>query len=136
MASTIRLNFEIAVRDYVRELLKRFDWDAVYGYWVADDCTGVYACGDYFINLADVIYIVDNNVKFEEFDEWYSYCLWAHENGQTTPNLSSWVKGCPRASKSQMERIDNVKQALADLYSELKENERKEQEWTTMLATK
>lgn len=118
----IRKNFERAVSDYVAALLEKFGWDAYYGSWVADDCTGVYCYADeYFFNLGDIVYIVDNNVSLETYEEWCEYCAWAQEFRQTSPNLRSWVSGCPRASKQEMESLRKLKQGFEDTIKEYKE---------------
>lgn len=96
----MRHNFDKAVADYVAALLEMYEWDAYYGYWIGDDNTGIYAYGDnHFISLADIIYIVENDVPLVVFEGWEDYCLWAHEVNKPIPNLDSWVRGCPRASK-------------------------------------
>lgn len=104
-----RSNFDKAVGEYVAALLKMYDWDARYGYWISDDTTGIYAYeDDHFIALSDLIYIVDNDVPLATLEEWKEYCLWAHEYNQTIPNLPSWVKGAPRASKSEMDALSKL----------------------------
>lgn len=117
----LRDNFEKAVADYVAAFLNMYELDARYGYWVSDDMTGVYAYGDnHFLSLSNLIYIVDNNVPESTLEEWEEYCLWAHEFGQTIPNLDSWVKGCPRASKEQMEHLIKLKQDFDDAVQDCK----------------
>lgn len=118
----LRGNFEKAVSEYLAAFLEMYEWDAHYGYWVADDCTGIYAYGDdYFINVSDIIYIVDNQVKKEDFDEWYKYCVFATEFGQTIPNLSSWLKGCPRLSKREIRHLCELKSNFENAMRECKE---------------
>ena len=118
---TLREAFDKAVASYVAALLKMYDWEARYGYWVADDTTGIYAYGDYhFLSLADIIYIVDNKVPESVLEEWDEYGLWAHEFNQTIPNLASWVKGCPRASKAEMAALRKAKQDLEDAAQQIK----------------
>ena len=110
---TLRAKFDKVVNEYVATLLKMYDWDSFYGYWIGDDTTGIYAYGDsHFINLSDLIYIVDNKVPEIVLSEWEEYCLWAHEFNQTMPNLDSWVKGCPRASKEEMAHLESLKMDL------------------------
>ena len=90
----LRKNFDAAVLAYLKELHKKFDWAECYGYWIGGDCTGVYCYGDYtYMDLSDIIYIVDNNVNIDEFEEWQGYCEFAEEFNQTVPNLPSWHKG-------------------------------------------
>ncbi len=118
----LRNNFDKAVDEYVAALLKMYEWDGRYGYWIADDNTGVYAYGDYhFIALADIIYIVDNSVPLDTFEEWDEYCLWAHKFSQTIPNLPSWVKGCPRLSKDERMHLEKLKDDLKEAIESYKD---------------
>lgn len=118
----MRQNFETAVADYVAALLEQFDWVATYGYWVADDCTGIYCYGDeYFINLSDIVYIVDHGVTFETFATWYEYSNNAHEFGLTHINLQSWCMGCPHASEEEIEHLRKLKQDFFDAVKECKD---------------
>ena len=119
----LRTAFDKAVANYVAALLEMYEWDAYYGYWVGDDNTGIYAYGDnHFINLANVVYIVDNDVPLDVLEEWEDYCLWAHEFNQSIPNLDSWVKGCPRVSKEEMEALSKEKQELEEMAIKLRNN--------------
>ena len=118
----LRTAFDKAVTNYVAALLEMYEWDAYYGYWVGDDTTGIYAYGDcHFLTLSNIIYIVDNDVPLDVFEEWDDYCLWAHEFNQRIPNLDSWVKGCPRESKEEMEALRTAKQDFENQIQELKD---------------
>lgn len=111
--SDLRKRFNKVVADYVATLLDMFDWEDTYDFWVGDDCSNLYIHADYYtLSLQDIIYIVDNNVSFDVFSDWYAYREWAYEFDVSAPNLSSWVKGCPHASKEGMERIINIKREL------------------------
>ncbi len=113
--SAHRSAFDKAVQGYVKALLELYDWDAFYGYWVGGDTTDVYAYGDaYFISLPDLIYIVDNDVPLAVYEEWEEYCLWASEFGLTTPNFPSWVRGCPRVSEEERDRLTQMKAQLEE----------------------
>lgn len=115
MNKKLRQNFEKAVGDYTKALLKMWELDAHYGYWIGDDMTGVYAYGDdIFINLSDLIYIVDNKVELKDVEEWQEYCVFAHEFNQTIPNLPSWVKGCPRLNEAEKQRLIDAKRDFED----------------------
>jgi hypothetical protein len=118
----LRSNFDKAVEAYIDELHKQFDWSACYGYWVADDTTGIYVYADeHYLNLSDIVYIVDNKVTIDEFEEWEHYCMWAHEFNQTEPNLKSWHNGCPRAPKDEIEHLNALKKRFEDEVNKLKE---------------
>lgn len=115
-------DFNKAVDAYLEAFLKMYEWDSFYGGWVAEDRTGVYTyADDVYVSLSDIIYIVDNDVPKEEFNKWYSYCLWAHDFNMTIPTLPAWVKGAPRASESEMERLEKMRQEFNDACNEVKE---------------
>lgn len=121
--TNLRNNLDRAVGDYTAALLKQFGWCEDYGYWVAGDSTGVYAYGDeYFISLADMVYIVDNNVEKSEFIEWHDYCVLAADFGLAIPNLSSWVKGVPRLSNGQIKALRDKRDELNSLIESYKNN--------------
>lgn len=118
----LRQNFEKAVDDYLTAFLKQMDWDRFYGYWIADDCSGIYAYGDqHFISLADIIYSVDNNVTNEELVECEEYNVWATNNWQSTISLASWHKGYRGVPKEGREKIDKLRMELNELIKETKE---------------
>lgn len=106
----LRQKFNAVANEYLDAFLKMFDIDESYGYWVAGEVGGQYAYGDdLFVDFSDMMYVVDNNVPKSTFDEWLGYCVFALEFGQTTPNLKSWVKGCPRLSKREIERLQKLR---------------------------
>jgi len=111
----LKKEYENAANKYVDALLSMYEMDSFYGYWIADDVGGVYAYGDtFFFNFDDIRYLVDNEIPLDVFDEWQDYCIEAFELGISQPNLQAWVKGCPRASKEEIERIRSIKRQLAE----------------------
>lgn len=118
----LRNNFNKAVKAYLDELHKMFGWAETYGYWVADDTTGIYCYADtHYLNLSDIVYIVENKVTIDGFEEWGKYVEWAHEMGQTEPNLKSWHNGCPRASKDEIKHLNALKKRFEDEVERYKE---------------
>ena len=69
-----------------------------------------YGDGMISINMDDIIYCVKNDVTEDEFMEWSDYCTWASEFKQPTPNLKSWMRGCPRCSKEEMEHLSEMRE--------------------------
>lgn len=111
----LKKNFEDAANGYVEALLAMYEFDAFYGYWIANKVGEVYAYGDrHFFNFDDIRYLVDNNVSLDVFEEWEEYCLDSFELNLSTPNLQSWVKGCPRASKEEIQRLKNIKKQFEE----------------------
>ena len=104
----LQQNLKKAVDGYLTAFLKQMEWDAFYGYWVADDCMGIYAYGDeHFIPFGDIVYAVNNNVTKKELIENEEYNVWADNNGQHTINLESWHMGYHGVSKEERERLTN-----------------------------
>lgn len=118
----LRENFEKAVKGYTDALLSLWDLDERYIYWVSDAVGGILAVNDdYFINLDDIIFCVENDVSFEEVIRWQDYCVEASSLGFTVPNLSSWVRGCPRVPDETFEKLRQAKQTVSDIINEEKE---------------
>lgn len=118
----LRQDYEKAVNGYLNELLRMWELDAYYGYWIGDDVGGVYDYGDgsFDINLRDIIYCVENDVTREQYDEWQEYICDASEFNFPLPNLRSWMHGCPRTSPEAFEKLRKLKQNLNDAVEEEK----------------
>jgi hypothetical protein len=111
----LKKEYENAANKYIDALFSMYEMDSFYGYWIAGVVGGVYAYGDtYFFNFDDVRYLVDNEIPLDVFEEWSDYCIEAFELGISQPNLQSWVKGCPRASKEEIQRLKNIKKQFEE----------------------
>ncbi len=40
-------------------------------YWIGGDYTGVCGIGDYYVDLRDIVFVVDNQIKADDFFDWY-----------------------------------------------------------------
>lgn len=117
----LRQAYEQACNGYLVELMRMWEWDAHYGYWIGDEVGGVYAYGDWiFIDMANIIFCVENDVEEKEYTEWQEYCIFAQEYKQDTPNFPSWHKGCPRLTKEQQDKLVALKKSLNDCIKEYK----------------
>lgn len=127
MAGNARLrllkeDWEKAVNGYLLELFNFWGLDSRNGYWIDQEHT-LFAYGDGItLNIEDIIFCVENSVSYEEFYEWFDYCVWASEFNQDIPNLKSWRMGCPRVSKEGQEKLTKAKRDLNDLIEETKNN--------------
>ena len=99
---------------YLAELLRLWELDAYYGYWVGDEVGGIYdyADGTIDINMHDIIYCVEHDVTRKQYDEWSAYISAAAEFGFATPNLQSWMRGCPRTPQEVFNNLYRMKQEL------------------------
>ena len=119
----LKEKFEESAKQYLVALLQAWELDNYYGFWVSDEIGGVYCYGDnIFIGYDDMRYVVDNDIKKEEFQEWSDYCTWCIDMDLKHPNLDAWHMGCPRLSKDKMKHIDNLKQRFEDAVNDAKES--------------
>ena len=111
--------FVSSVNAYLEELLRMFEWDAYYGYWVSDDVGGIYMYGDNdSLSFDEIRYIVDNNISLHTIEEWKDYCLSVAVFDIPTPSLEAWCYGCPHISKEKIKELEKLKSDL-DKLSEL-----------------
>lgn len=111
-----------AVRGYQAALLNMWELDSHYGYWIGGEEGSVYDYGDgmFTIGIDDMIYCVDCDVTREQYIEWQEYICDATEFGFDTPNLRSWIRGCPRTSKETFDTLRMLKQNFQDAVEEEK----------------
>ena len=114
MKQSLKEQWEKACNGYLVELLRMWELDAHYGYWIGDEVGGVYDYGDgmFTINMDDIIYCVENDVTRKTFDEWSEYICDAAEFHFDMPNLRSWCNGCPRTPQEVFERLRGLKADL------------------------
>jgi hypothetical protein len=113
---------------YLLALLNMWELDAYYGSWISDETGSVYDYGDgmFTINMDDIIYCVDCDVTREQYIEWQEYICDAAEFGFDTPNLRSFVRGCPRTSAETFQHLREIKAMLDDAVKEEKKRVNKE----------
>lgn len=65
--------------------------------WLGD----VFEINDYYFNVSDVYYCIQNEVDRGTLFDWYDYNLqWGKYNHTIT--LRAWVRGCPRRSAEEL----------------------------------
>ena len=119
----LRKDYEQACNGFLVELLRMWELDAHYGYWIGDDVGGVYDYGDgmFTINMDDIIYCVEHDVTEKQYMEWQEYICDADEFGFDTPNLKSWIMGCPRTSQEVFKKLRKMKAELNEAIKAEKE---------------
>lgn len=121
----LKKDYEAACNGYLAELLRRWELDAHYGYWISDQPGTIYHYGDtHNLTMEDIVYIVENDIEEDEVLAWEDYCLDAYEFKFATPNLRAWHMGCPRTSQETFEKLRKLKQALNDAINDEKNNNR------------
>ena len=120
-----RLNeqWKQACEGYLAELLRMWELDAYYGYWIGDEVGGVYdyADGAICIGMDDMKYCVEHDVTRKQFDEWSNYICEATEFDLPTPNLRSWMAGCPRTPHEAFVRLRQLRDDLNEAIEKEKE---------------
>ena len=119
----LREQWEKACNGYLVELLRMWELDAYYGYWIGDEIGGVYDYGGgmFTIGMYDIIYCVEHDIGREQYIEWQEYCCDASEFGFDMPNLKSWIMGCPRTSQEVFKKLREMKKILDDAIKAEKE---------------
>ena len=119
----LREQWEKACNGYLMELLRMWELDAYYGYWIGEEIGGVYDYGGgmFTIGMNDIIYCVENDIGREQYIEWQEYCCDAAEFGFDTPNLKSWMMGCPRTPPEVFEKLRKMKAELNEAIKAEKE---------------
>ena len=114
--------WELACNGYLCELLNMWKLDSYYGYWIGDEIGSVYDYGGSFtIGMDDIIYCVEHDVTEKQYMEWQDYLCDAAEFGFDTPNLKSWMMGCPRTTQEVFEKLRKMKAELNEAIKAEKE---------------
>ena len=119
----LKEQYEKACNGYLVELLRMWELDAYYGYWIGQEIGGVYDYGGgmFTIGMNDIIYCVEHDIDREQYIEWAEYCCDAAEFGFDMPNLKSWMMGCPRTSQEVFKKLREMKKILDDAIKAEKE---------------
>ena len=127
----LKEQYKKACNGYLCELLRMWELDARYGYWVGDEHGTMYCYGEtHNLSMEEIIYIVENDIEEDEVLAWEDYCLEAHEFGFDIPNLRSWHRGCPRTSKETFDTLRILKNNFTAAVEEEKERVTKDYEET------
>ena len=118
----LREDYEKACNGYLVTLLNMWELDASYGFWVSDEVGGTYSYGDtgLYLNMDDMIYVVENNISEQSYREWLDYCVWAEEFNQTVPNLRAWHHGFPRVDEATQKKLSEMRYELDRLIEKTK----------------
>lgn len=112
--SILKENYVKACNDYLKAFCEKhgFDYEDAKGSWVAGIVGGTCMCGDFFVNMEDMVLDVESGTDENEYFKWYDYFCESSELGVFSPNYSSWLKGYPRLSEQQRSSIRAAKNRL------------------------
>lgn len=101
-----------------------YDIDQIQDLYVGQELGGTFEINDHFFHFSDAYYCLKHQVKSDVLFEWYDYNIMWHPYKHYI-NINSWVKGCPRRSDEEYNRIleaqrrvDEAKEELEKLINE------------------
>lgn len=111
-------NYETACNDYIKELCKRYDWCYEDGWWVCNEIGGTFCTSDieYSLSMNDIKLLVDENVDFKIFGEWWDYnlvmsyaiMLYPNNDKYHMINLHTWLNNYPDNKKISQEELNKI----------------------------
>ena len=115
----LKKNYEDACDAYVKAMLESFEISRKDCWWVANEVGGVFAVGDMlFLDIQDIVYIVDNNISYEDCLAWQDYNLRANEFNFNTLNIKAWHMGAPRVPQETFDKLRKMQDELENLCEE------------------
>lgn len=118
---TLLKNYECACNNIIMELLKEWELDSGYGYWIGGVVGGLYDYDGYItIDMVDAVYCIKNNISRDTYNEYVDYNVRCMQNNLTTMNLNSYIKGAPRVTEDTFNKIEELKKGIQDIIEEEK----------------
>lgn len=116
---TLLKNYECACNNIIMELLKEWELDSGYGYWIGGIVGGLYDYDGYItIDMVDAVYCIKNNISRDTYNEYVDYNVRCMQNNLTTMNLNSYIKGAPRVAEETFNKIDELKKEIKAITEE------------------
>lgn len=115
----LKQNYENACNAYLKAFCEKYEFDYDPDMWVANEVGGIVCIADYYFDLHDIAYCIDNDVSYTALISWYDYSLDAGTYGFDSINLKSWVSGCPRKSESELIEIRYMAKRIEKMKIEL-----------------
>ena len=118
----IRGRYENAVHEYCHAFRRKHGYHYDPDGWVGEDVGGVLEVCDRYINMDDIRYDIDNDIKVGVLEEWYDYSTEiAFFEGGRNVNYPSWCRGYRPYSAEQLERISEAQTAVNVAKNHLRE---------------
>ena len=70
----LKTQLKKVITEYTKEfytIITDEPYDKDNAYWIGGDMTGVCGIGDYYVGLSDMVRVVDNQIKADDFFDWY-----------------------------------------------------------------
>jgi len=102
------IQYQNACNNILKLFCEKHDYEFDEYSWTAGDVGTIALCGDVYVDLQDMIVDLHKMADKDEFLRWYDYSYAAHLAGVTPPNYRSWLSGCPRLSKEELDKVLNL----------------------------
>ena len=110
----LKLDLQRACNAYVSALCRMWGMDVSEGYWIGGEVGGLWDNGGIVtINLCDIVFCVENDIAFKEFQEWEEYNVACLHFKFNTMNLKSWHRGAPRVPQDTFDRLYGMENGLS-----------------------
>ena len=116
----LKANYKNACDDYLEAFCEKhgFDWD--YSHWMGNRPGEIVSVGDYFVDMKTIVDDINLDAPEEEFWKWYDYTLDMDLLGaKPLPDFGSWIKGCLRKSREEIDKLKALQQNIEELRKEL-----------------
>ena len=112
--------YEKACNDILKAFAEKYEVQVDEQDWVAGDVGGIVGLcqSEYFLNFEDLLYMLNNNIPFDEFLKWWDYCAEVGVLGLKGMNFKSWIKGAPRYKREQLDRLQALHKEIDELTEE------------------
>lgn len=117
-AEILKSDYKKACDAYLHRFCELIEMDEYYADWI--DLGATAEVGDYVVSMQDIMTVVENNINYGKFIEWYDYTMRVGMLGLHTCNLKSWLNGCPTHSEDCLEKIESIRAELDRLIDEEK----------------
>lgn len=113
-ALRVRKNYNHFCEEYIRLFCEKheFDYEETRGTPRDHDIVFI---GDLFFTLTDIRIDIDKDAPKRELMDWYEYALKAGGLGANYINYESWLKGCPRMSEEDFEKLSALQKNVRDV---------------------
>lgn len=120
-------NYENAVNAIIEEFKNKQEIESNEGYWIGNQIGEVYDFGDTMtFDFRDIMIDLKENATKGEIFKWRNYMLriWQINNMAggvflQEANYRSWLRGCPRISEEDLDRIETKWHTFVDEIAEL-----------------
>lgn len=108
------------ISNYVDAFIKQIGFEEKPHFELSDLSSMLTINDELIVNMDDVRYVVDHEIKEKEFFEWYYYNQDMCMLGLNLINIVSWFNGAPRLSRDKIESLYEKKEELNQLLEKYK----------------